>query len=70
MVPHIVRSFVGTDYRFIIPMSAIIGATFMLMADTLARTISAPYEAPVAAILAIIGLPFFLWVVRKGGKGF
>jgi iron complex transport system permease protein len=70
MVPHIVRSFVGTDYRFIIPMSAIIGASFMLMADTLARTISAPYEAPVAAILAIIGLPFFLWVVRKGGKGF
>ncbi|UTR16416.1 iron ABC transporter permease [Salipaludibacillus sp. LMS25] len=70
MVPHIVRSFVSTDYRFIIPMSAIIGATFMLLADTLARTISAPYEAPVAAILAIIGLPFFLWVVRKGGKGF
>lgn len=70
MVPHIVRAIVGTDYRFIIPMSAITGATFMLFADTLARTINSPYETPVAAIVAMIGLPFFLFIVHKGGKAF
>ncbi|MCL6570841.1 MAG: iron ABC transporter permease [Bacillus sp. (in: Bacteria)] len=70
MVPHVVRAMVGTDYRFIIPMSAIFGATFMLFADTLGRTINSPYETPVAAIVAIMGLPFFLMIVRKGGKVF
>lgn len=70
MVPHIVRAFVGTDYRYIIPMSAIFGATFLLLADTLGRTINIPYETPVAAIVAMIGLPFFLFIVHKGGKEF
>lgn len=70
MVPHIVRAAVGTDYRFILPMSAIAGAAFMLFADTLGRTIHAPYETPVAAIAAAIGLPFFLMIVRKGGSTF
>lgn len=70
MVPHVVRAIVGTDYRFVIPMSAISGATFMLFADTLGRTINAPYETPVVAIVATIGLPFFLIIVRKGGKAF
>jgi len=70
MVPHIVRAIVGTDYRFIIPMAAITGATFMLAADTLSRTINAPYETPVAAIISVAGLPFFLWIIRKGGRGF
>lgn len=68
MVPHIVRAFVGTDYRFILPMSSIFGATFMLLADTLGRTINMPYETPVAAIVAMLGLPFFLLIVRKGGN--
>lgn len=70
MVPHVVRSIVGTDYRFIIPMSAIFGASFMLFADTLGRTINSPYETPVAAIVAMMGLPFFLIIVRKGGRAF
>jgi iron complex transport system permease protein len=70
MVPHIVRAMVGTDYRYILPMSAIVGATFMLFADTLGRTVHAPFETPVAAIVATIGLPFFLVIVRKGGKAF
>lgn len=68
MVPHIVRAIVGTDYRFILPMSAIVGATFMLFADTLGRTLNAPYETPVVAIISMLGLPFFLIIVRKGGK--
>lgn len=70
MVPHVVRAIVGTDYRYIIPLSAISGAIFILFADTLGRTINAPYETPVAAIVALIGLPFFLFIVRKGGKAF
>lgn len=70
MIPHIVRSIVGTDYRFIIPMAAIVGATFMLFADTLGRTINAPFETPVTAIVVTMGLPFFLLIVRKGGKAF
>jgi iron complex transport system permease protein len=70
MIPHIVRGIVGTDYRYIIPMSAITGAAFMLLADTLARTVSAPYETPIAAVVSMIGLPFFLVIVRKGGKAF
>ncbi|TCP22683.1 iron complex transport system permease protein [Scopulibacillus darangshiensis] len=70
MIPHIVRAIVGTDYRFILPMSGLFGAAFMLLADTLGRTVNAPYETPVAAIVAIMGLPFFLFVIRKGGKAF
>lgn len=70
MIPHIVRVIVGTDYRFILPMTAILGATFMLFADTLGRTLNAPLETPVVAIVAIMGVPFFLFIVRKGGKAF
>lgn len=70
VVPHVVRAIVGTDYRFIIPMSAILGATLMLFSDTVGRTINSPYETPVVAIVAMIGLPFFLLIVRKGGKAF
>ncbi|WP_255488077.1 FecCD family ABC transporter permease [Ornithinibacillus hominis] len=70
MIPHMVRAMVGTDYRVIIPFSAIVGATFMMLADLAGRTINAPYETPVAAIVAILGLPFFLIVIHRGGKVF
>ncbi|MDF2613372.1 MAG: iron transporter [Clostridia bacterium] len=70
VVPHVVRAIVGTDYRFIIPMSAVFGGTFMLFADTLARTINAPYETPLVAVVAMLGLPFFLLIMHKGGKQF
>ncbi|GGA14707.1 ferrichrome ABC transporter permease [Paenibacillus marchantiophytorum] len=68
MIPHIVRRIVGTNYRYILPFSVIAGASFMLLADTLGRTIHAPYETPMVAIVAMLGLPFFLFVVRRGGK--
>lgn len=70
MVPHIVRAIVGTDYRYILPVSAFAGASLMLLADTVGRTINAPWETPVAAIIAVMGLPFFLLIVRKGGSAF
>lgn len=68
LIPHMVRAVVGTDYRYILPMAAVCGATFLLAADTLGRTINAPFETPLIAIVSVLGLPFFLFVVRKGGK--
>lgn len=68
MIPHMVRVVFGTDYRLVLPMSAVWGAAFMLIADTLGRTLNAPYETPVVAIVAIVGLPFFLFVAGKGVK--
>ncbi|WP_336787551.1 FecCD family ABC transporter permease [Paenibacillus sp. MMO-177] len=68
MIPHIVRAIVGQDYRYSVPMSVIAGASFMLLADLIGRTINAPYETPVAAVIAVVGLPFFLIIVRRGGK--
>lgn len=68
MIPHLVRKFAGTDYRTILPLSVITGGTFMLFADLLGRMINAPYEVSVAAIVAVLGLPFFLFIVRKGGR--
>lgn len=69
MVPHMARKLVGVDYKRIIPASAILGAIFMLGADTVARVINAPFETSVAAIVAVLGIPFFLFIVNKGGKG-
>src|SRR5699024_9654492 len=66
MIPHIVRGITGGDYRHIIPMSAVIGACFMLFADTIARVINAPFETPIIAVVAMLGLPFFLVIIRKG----
>ncbi|SDJ45722.1 FecCD family ABC transporter permease [Salimicrobium halophilum] len=70
MIPHIVRPLVGYDYRNVLPASAVVGASFMLIADTLARTVNAPYETPVAAIVSFIGLPFFLFIVQRKGQSF
>ncbi|MCU9615016.1 iron ABC transporter permease [Caldibacillus lycopersici] len=70
MIPHMVRAFVGSDYRYIIPMSIIVGGTFMVLADLCGRIINAPFETPVVALVSLIGLPFFLIMVRKGGRHF
>lgn len=70
MIPHIARAFVGTDYRLVLPMSALVGAIAMLGSDTLARTMNAPYETPIVAVVAVLGLPFFLLIIRRGGISF
>ncbi|RAK10259.1 iron complex transport system permease protein [Halanaerobium saccharolyticum] len=70
MIPHIVRAAVGRDYRFVLPLSALSGSAFMLLADLLARTINAPYETPVVAVVAMLGLPFFLIIVNKRRRDF
>lgn len=65
IVPHLTRYIVGVDYRFIIPCSAVIGAVLLVLADLIARTINAPYETPIGALIALIGVPFFLYLARK-----
>ncbi len=64
-VPHITRRIFGSSHKYVIPLSMIIGGSFMVIADLLARTILAPQEIPVGAITALIGAPFFLYVYFK-----
>jgi iron complex transport system permease protein len=65
MTPHILRLFVGADHRRLIPASIVGGATFMVLADLLARTVVAPEEIPVGAVTAVLGGPFFLYLLRR-----
>jgi iron complex transport system permease protein len=66
VVPHLVRLLVGVDHRIVLPASALFGAAFLVACDLLARTILSPVEIPVGIVTAMIGGPFFLWLlVRK-----
>ena len=65
IVPHLVRLAIGSDNRLVIPFSALAGAIFVVLADTVARTAIAPRELPVGAITALIGAPLFIWLLRK-----
>lgn len=65
VVPHIARLIVGSNHKFFIPLSAILGAFVLLWADSLSRTIVAPAELPIGIITAILGAPFFLWLLLK-----
>jgi iron complex transport system permease protein len=66
VVPHLVRLVVGVDHRIVLPASALFGAAFLIVCDLVARTIIAPVELPVGIVTAMIGGPFFLWLlVRK-----
>jgi len=65
-VPHLVRLMVGSDHRVLLPASALFGAAFLVGCDLLARTVIAPVEIPVGVVTALLGGPFFLWLlVRK-----
>ncbi|SFU85929.1 iron complex transport system permease protein [Alicyclobacillus macrosporangiidus] len=70
IIPHIARRLVGVDYRQIIPASALLGSLLMLLADVAARMVHPPYETPVGALIALIGVPFFILLIRRGGKRF
>jgi iron complex transport system permease protein len=66
VVPHLVRLLVGADHRVVLPASALGGAAFLVACDTVSRTALSPLEIPVGVVTAIIGGPFFLWLlVRK-----
>ncbi len=66
VIPHICRMLVGTDYRILLPVSALFGAVLLLFADLLAKLVNPPYETPVGVVTALIGVPFFIYLVRRG----
>ena len=64
IIPHVARRLVGPSYRAVLPFSLLTGAGFMMLADTLARTVVAPGELPIGVVTAIAGAPAFIWVLR------
>ncbi|HHQ6162565.1 TPA: iron chelate uptake ABC transporter family permease subunit, partial [Klebsiella pneumoniae] len=67
LVPHLARFWAGFDQRNVLPVSMLLGATLMLMADVLARALAFPGDLPAGAVLALIGSPCFVWLVRRRG---
>ena len=65
VVPHLMRMWVGADYRRLLPLSLISGASVLLFADVISRVVLAPQEIPVGIVTALAGAPFFLWVLRR-----
>ncbi|WP_209011128.1 iron ABC transporter permease [Labrenzia sp. PHM005] len=65
MIPHIVRMVVGGDYRRVVPVSALLGAIFLLWADIAARTLMAPEDMPIGIVTGLIGGCFFIWLLRR-----
>jgi iron complex transport system permease protein len=65
IVPHTVRLLTGPDHRTLIPASFFLGAAFLVLCDTAARTILSPTEIPVGVITALLGGPFFIWLLRR-----
>ncbi|SDK07329.1 FecCD family ABC transporter permease [Alkalibacterium thalassium] len=69
VIPHVAKKVMGMNYRWVIPGSAVFGAGLLVLADIAARTINPPYETPVGALTGLIGVPFFLLLARKKGRG-
>ena len=65
IVAHAVRLIWGPDYRFLVPLSAVCGAIFLILADTVSRTVLMPTEVPVGVVTAFLGAPFFLYLLRR-----
>lgn len=68
IIPHAVRILLGPDNKILIPFSLVFGAAFMVISDTLARTIASPAEIPVGAITALFGAPYFIYLLIKSKK--
>jgi iron complex transport system permease protein len=65
VVPHLVRLVTGSDHRVVLPAAALFGAAFLVSCDLLARTAFAPIELPVGIVTALVGAPFFLWLLLR-----
>ena len=65
VVPHAMRRLSGTSYRRVLPLSLLFGAGFLVLADTVARTVAAPAELPIGVVTALIGSPAFVWILRS-----
>ena len=68
IVPHISRILIGSDYKYLLPASALTGAGVLMLCDTIGRVVAEPMEIPVGIIMAIVGVPFFLYLLRGGIK--
>ena len=65
IIPHLVRIIIGPDHRFLFPFSALLGGIFLIFADLFSRTVFSPAELPIGVVTAIIGAPFFIYLLRK-----
>ncbi len=65
VVPHLLRLLIGPDNRYLLPASALLGASMLLLADAVSRTIVAPAELPIGIVTATVGAPFFLWILLR-----
>jgi len=68
IIPQIVRGIVGADYKYIIPSSMVFGSVLLVYSDILARMINPPYETPIGSLTALLGVPVFIYLVRKDTK--
>ncbi|MCX5372323.1 MULTISPECIES: iron ABC transporter permease [unclassified Streptomyces] len=65
MIPHLVRLTAGADHRRLLPLSALLGAVYLVVVDLLSRTVNRPNELPLGILTALLGAPFFLWLLRR-----
>ena len=70
LVPHIARILVGTSHRVLVPYTIVLGAFTLLLADTIGRTVAAPYEISAAVIMSIVGGPLFIVLLRRARSGY
>jgi cobalamin transport system permease protein len=68
IVPHAVRLTAGASYRRVLPLSMLAGASFLILADILARTIASPAEIPIGVVTAFFGAPFFMFILRRRAR--
>ncbi len=68
VVPHLLRLMIGPDHRRLLPGAALLGASLLVGADLVARTVVAPAEMPIGVLTALIGAPFFLWLLLRDRK--
>jgi len=65
IVPHLIRLMIGPDHRYVLPGSALLGAALLMAADLMARTVAAPAEVPIGIVTALVGAPFFLYLLLR-----
>ncbi|MCK1986170.1 MULTISPECIES: FecCD family ABC transporter permease [Peribacillus] len=69
IIPHITRFLIGIDYKWIVPCAGVIGAVFLALCDVLSRFVNYPFETPIGVVTSLIGIPFFLYLIRtRGGE--
>ncbi len=69
IIPHVCRLVVGSEHQRPLPMTALVGASFLVLVDLLARTVLAPSDLPLSIISAVFGVPFFVWLLRRREAG-